>query len=358
MHVKSSSTLPKNSPSVADLSELSTPELVGLAQAGELEAFDPLYRRYAGEVLAYARGRLRVFYDQRVGADEVAARTWAAALEAIGRYQPRADGDPFRAWLFRIARYESRRFLDKTYVELPAGGTCDEDTQVWLDRPTQALATEPASNNRDNHADKGKTRMAAQLREAIGTLTADQQTLVRMRLDGMDLCDIARATGRSYRRVCQLWDYAQASLRSRLHNDQELFADRVAVRRAVMALSPTQQQVALLRLDGMRECDVVQATGLSKKAVCNAWSNARNNLRRHLTGTVNPKRSTPTQVDCDRLRQVAASMPAPQRQVVLLRLDGMRQGDVVRATGQSLAQVRSAWRRARAAGARQGLAVA
>jgi hypothetical protein len=37
--------------------QLSTPALVALAQAGHREAFDPLYRRYSGRVLAYATSR-------------------------------------------------------------------------------------------------------------------------------------------------------------------------------------------------------------------------------------------------------------------------------------------------------------
>jgi len=356
MHVKSSCTLPKNSRSVADLSALSTPELVGLAQAGDLQAFDPLYRRYAGVVLAYASNRLWAYYDRRSGAEEVAATTWAAALEAIGCYQPRASGeDPFRAWLFKIARYRCHNLINKVRGEIPAGGTCDEE---WLtDLPTPATHTDTAVYAAvDAVAAAAKTDMMAQLYEAIDTLPADQQTVVRMRLDNLDLCHIAHATGWAYTRVMDQWKQAQATLRAWLLDDGQVFADPHAVRAAAMSLPPVQRRVALMRLAGVPTPEVVQATGLPRHSVYAAWHKAQNNLRRILTGAVTPKR--PVRPDTDRLRQVAVGLPRMQRQVALMRLDGARERDIVNTTGISRRSASAAWRRACSAFARHGLAIA
>jgi len=68
-----------------------------IATATEPEAFAVFYRRYVPGVLA--------FFRRRVAAAELAfdlcAETFAAALEAIPRYEPRSESA--RGWLFGIA---------------------------------------------------------------------------------------------------------------------------------------------------------------------------------------------------------------------------------------------------------------
>jgi RNA polymerase sigma factor (sigma-70 family) len=77
-----------------------------VATAGDPEAFAVFYRRHVRGVLA--------FFRRRVGGAEVAydltAETFAAALEASSRYEPRPD--PARGWLYGIAwnkLHEARR---------------------------------------------------------------------------------------------------------------------------------------------------------------------------------------------------------------------------------------------------------
>jgi RNA polymerase sigma factor (sigma-70 family) len=77
-----------------------------VATAGDPEAFAVFYRRHVRGVLA--------FFRRRVGSAEVAydltAETFAAALEASPRYEPRPD--PARGWLYGIAwnkLHEARR---------------------------------------------------------------------------------------------------------------------------------------------------------------------------------------------------------------------------------------------------------
>jgi RNA polymerase sigma-70 factor (ECF subfamily) len=68
-----------------------------VATAGDPEAFAVFYRRHIRGVLA--------FFRRRVGSAEVAydltAETFAAALEASPRYEPRPE--PARGWLYGIA---------------------------------------------------------------------------------------------------------------------------------------------------------------------------------------------------------------------------------------------------------------
>ena len=61
-------------------------------------AFAVLYRRYLDRVYSYAFYQLGDHHD----AEDSTARTFLAALRALGAYEDR--GATFRAWLFRIAR--------------------------------------------------------------------------------------------------------------------------------------------------------------------------------------------------------------------------------------------------------------
>jgi len=89
MHVKRNSTLPKNGRSATDLSELSTSELVALAQAGDREAFDPLYRRFADRLLGYVITRTR---GDRALAEDITSEVWVRVIAYAESWQDR-DGD-------------------------------------------------------------------------------------------------------------------------------------------------------------------------------------------------------------------------------------------------------------------------
>lgn len=72
--------------------------LVGRYQAGDASAFAELYRCYFGRIYTYLRVVLR---DDHL-AEDVAQEVFARAYSAIDRFELRAQ--PFRAWLFTIAR--------------------------------------------------------------------------------------------------------------------------------------------------------------------------------------------------------------------------------------------------------------
>ncbi|MFY1658339.1 RNA polymerase sigma factor [Micromonospora sp. WMMD1274] len=345
--------VPPEAATVRRWQELPTAALVALAQAGHRDAFDPLYRRYSRAVRTYAESRLRIV-GRTAYADDVASLTWMKALNAIGRYQPRVDGDPFKAWLLTIARYECARMMDRLRVETPVSD--DTETALWDHRPAVGHAVTDDGGEVPETAEK--LRMLACLRDGVSDLPADQQTVIRLRLEGAALCDVARLTGWNYRRVTRVWEAAQHALRARLTGgDDDLFADRDAVRAAAATLPAAQREVVLMRLDGMRECDIVRATGRSKKAVSGAWERAKRTMRDQMAGFTTTTRET-TPGDLAALREAAATLPAAQRDVALMRLDGMRSCDIVRATGRSTSAVANAWDRARKTFARHGLAVA
>ena len=71
--------------------------MVARFRAGDMQAVETLFWRYADAVLAYATRRL----GNRADAEEVLSEVFLRALEGCMGY--RAEGT-FKAWLFRIAR--------------------------------------------------------------------------------------------------------------------------------------------------------------------------------------------------------------------------------------------------------------
>jgi RNA polymerase sigma factor (sigma-70 family) len=88
-----------------ELERLSDEELLVLAREAP-RAFGAFYRRHVHAVQGYFRRRV---FDVETAFD-LTAETFAAALRAVPRYEPRPA--PARAWLFGIARntlFEARR---------------------------------------------------------------------------------------------------------------------------------------------------------------------------------------------------------------------------------------------------------
>ncbi len=99
-----------------------------VAEEAEIEAargnphkFAPLYNRYYARILAFVYQRVETKDD----AYDIAAQTFIAALENIGKYK--SQGVPFSAWLFRIACNELNRFYKRTKVRKAIN---IDDTQV------------------------------------------------------------------------------------------------------------------------------------------------------------------------------------------------------------------------------------
>jgi RNA polymerase sigma factor (sigma-70 family) len=111
-----------------DLERLSDQELLVLARDTP-QAFGAFYRRHVHAVHGYFRRR--VFEVET--AFDLTAETFAAALRAVPRYEPRPE--PARAWLFGIARNTLLEALRRGQVE---------------DRARQALAMEPIVLDEDD----------------------------------------------------------------------------------------------------------------------------------------------------------------------------------------------------------------
>jgi RNA polymerase sigma-70 factor (ECF subfamily) len=85
-------------PSAQDAEDLDTARVIGRIQAGERDEFPVLYLRYFNRVHAY----LRLLLADEHEAEDATQQVFMRVLQALPRYQARAE--PFRGWLFVIAR--------------------------------------------------------------------------------------------------------------------------------------------------------------------------------------------------------------------------------------------------------------
>lgn len=163
---------PRHTANTNRLVERSDEELVQIAQHDQ-EAFGELYRRYRDDIMAYVRPRVS---GDPVLAEDITSVVFTKAMAALPRY----TNGPFRAWLYRIAR-----------------NTIIDDYRRR--RPTTALdnITEP-QDERDDPLDQAVQADAARrLHTALATLKPGQREILRLRLHGLSVAEIADRLGMS-----------------------------------------------------------------------------------------------------------------------------------------------------------------
>jgi RNA polymerase sigma-70 factor (ECF subfamily) len=179
-----------------DLEPFSDEEL--LVRARETpRAFGEFYRRHVHEVQSYFR--------RRVGSVETAfdltAETFARALRAVPRYEPRPE--PARAWLFAIARNVLSESLRRGRVQNRARRALEMEPIVLDDTDVETLemlADTPAV-------------------EAADDLPPDQRSAVLARhVEGDSYADIAERLACSESVVRQRVSRGLKTLRARLED--------------------------------------------------------------------------------------------------------------------------------------------
>lgn len=152
--------------------ELPDEDLVRIAKDNP-DAFGVLYERYAPEITGFIRARSG---GNDVVAEDIASIVFTKALTALPRYSK----GPFRAWLYQITR---NTIIDEYRRKRPSGSLDDlgeirADVDDPLDRAVAADA-------------------ARRLHEAILTLKPAQQEIVRLRLHGLSIAEIASRLGKT-----------------------------------------------------------------------------------------------------------------------------------------------------------------
>lgn len=160
------------------------PEVLAGAQAGDADALTRIYRALNPGLERYLRGRAPD------AAEDLAAETWIAVAEAIGRF--RGDEGDFRGWVFTIARNrvidDHRRALRRPSV---APIPDERDDERDDDGPTRDL---PADAAEDAALDALETERVLAL---VRRLPPDQADVVMLRVvAGLDTDRVAKVLGK------------------------------------------------------------------------------------------------------------------------------------------------------------------
>ena len=156
-------------------------ETVKLAQSGDKDAVEALYRQY--------RDRIWFFVCKNVGskqaAEDIVSDTFLTAIEKLGELR---CADAFGSWLYSIAYNKCLRYLNSE------SGIARFESEEMLDSTIEnALLNEPVKLPSD-YIENEQTRQ--QLRDAIDSLKPEMRSAVIMYyFEEMSVSDVAKALG-------------------------------------------------------------------------------------------------------------------------------------------------------------------
>ena len=166
------------------MAQLADSELVLAAQAGEMEAFEGLYRRHFERVYDFA---IRTMRDRHQAADAVQD----AFLKAHERITQLRDPGAFRPWLYAIVRRELLTEFRRARREAPTPTIARND--LGLDPLLTVLDDDALSNPM---ASVELADSAALVWEAAGSLDADTYTVLDLHVrQGLSSAEIAEVLG-------------------------------------------------------------------------------------------------------------------------------------------------------------------
>jgi len=169
--------------------------LLKRAQGGNADAFAHLYRANVQAIYRYIYHRVN---DVHL-AEDMTGDVFTRALKSMTRY--RDQGKPFIAWLYRIAH---ARVVD--YYRMSDRRPMESDVEA-----------EPIPIHDDLDGDILRRQAAKALREAIASLTDEQQQVVILRfIEGQRIETVADIMGKNANAIKALQHRALRSLAGRL----------------------------------------------------------------------------------------------------------------------------------------------
>lgn len=171
--------------------------------AGDLDAFDDLYRIYAGPLLSFLATQVR----RREDAEDLVGQVFLEAIRGIERFQ--GDAAAFRAWLFRIGR-DRAVDLARRQSRRP-------------EEPIEAAGDVPNERGTEDEALAAIERRA--VRRAVMDLPEAQREVIALRLaSGLSSGEIARVVGKDVNAVKALQHRALAGLAKALGKQKSRIA--------------------------------------------------------------------------------------------------------------------------------------
>lgn len=176
--------------------------LMARVRSGDLDAFEPLVRRYEKRLFGYF---LNLVHDPAAAAD-LAQETFCRVYRASSRYR---ESGRFEPWLFRIAanlvRSRQRR-SDQRVVQVP------------IEEAPAPTAGESAGGRPDEAA------WRAELREAL------RKSLPRVPLIFREAVLLRDLEGWSYREIAEMLGVEEGTVKSRAHRGRKHLRELLAPR--------------------------------------------------------------------------------------------------------------------------------
>ena len=170
---------------------------------GDVAAFERLYQRHEMRVWRYLLRHI----GEAALADDLAQDVWFAVARQAQRYEPRANAK-FSTWLFTLAHHrvvDNYRSKQRDHVSLDAE-TGDDDESLQDSLPTDEQSGPLAQIE--------SREQAQALLAAIEQLPPVQREAFLLQAEGgMEVIDIAQATGVSFETAKSRLRYARGKLR-------------------------------------------------------------------------------------------------------------------------------------------------
>lgn len=145
--------------------------LVSLAQKGDSQAFENLYRKYIKMIYGYVFGKT----GKKEEAEDLTSEIWLAALRSLAKF---AAASSFKNWLFGIAKHKIMDFYQEKY-------------KIERMPLLEEIFLEEGENENNEGSDKEK-----ELAALLGRLPENYRQILRLRfLKGLTSAEIAKETG-------------------------------------------------------------------------------------------------------------------------------------------------------------------
>jgi RNA polymerase sigma-70 factor (ECF subfamily) len=172
--------------------------------AGDVQAFEELYRRHELKVWRYLQRNL----DNRATSDELMQDVWFSVARAASGYRPSAR---FTTWLLTLAH---NRLVDALRATRPR----ERLFVVAAGSNAPSVVEELAADTRTEPPERAQSQQhAAAVFAALAQLPAEQRQTFLLHAEGeLTLEEIARATSTSFETAKSRLRYARSKLRQLL----------------------------------------------------------------------------------------------------------------------------------------------
>ena len=185
--------------------------LVGLAQKGDMRAYDGLVIRHQGRIYAMIRNMVKNDADAWDLSQDVFVKAW----QALPRFEARAR---FSTWLFRIAHNVVYDWVRKRKIE-SAGELNDEIFN--RDSIDLSARTAPSADDAPDDA-LLNTELRGKIEEALGKLSPEHREAVVLKdVQGLSYKEIAEVMECTLGTVMSRLYYARQKLQTLLKDEYE-----------------------------------------------------------------------------------------------------------------------------------------